>query len=160
MKKCSKCFKTFILDNFYKKPNSKDGLQSWCKDCDNRRHKLWRKNHPGHSAKMSKLQRVRNPEKMRMFVREYQKKHPREAWARVKKWREKNVYKTSAHKKVYYAIKTGKLVRENCFCGKKAHAHHEDYSKPLEVLWLCAVHHKKRHAELLKNKGVIRSLVW
>ena len=53
----------------------------------------------------------------------------------------------SAHLKVYGAIKTGKLKREPCSkCGEaKSQAHHEDYSRPLDVLWLCASHHKELH---------------
>ncbi len=34
-------------------------------------------------------------------------------------------------------------------CGSpKVHGHHEDYSKPLEVMWLCTKHHGERHREL------------
>jgi RecA-family ATPase len=43
-------------------------------------------------------------------------------------------------------IARGKLHRQPCeVCGALAHAHHEDYSRPLEVRWLCAVHHAKEH---------------
>jgi hypothetical protein len=31
-------------------------------------------------------------------------------------------------------------------CGNAAtHAHHDDYSKPLEVRWLCRAHHSEHH---------------
>ncbi len=30
-------------------------------------------------------------------------------------------------------------------CGKPAHGHHANYSKPLEVQWLCARHHSEHH---------------
>lgn len=48
------------------------------------------------------------------------------------------------------AIKTGKLVRQQCCrCGDaKTVAHHEDYDKPLDVMWLCQVCHKQRHKEI------------
>lgn len=41
----------------------------------------------------------------------------------------------------------GKLKRQPCEkCGKpNAHAHHEDYTKPLQIKWLCAKHHKELH---------------
>lgn len=46
-----------------------------------------------------------------------------------------------ANQAVRYALETGKLIRpDTCEkCGKacKPDAHHDDYSKPLEVLWLC-----------------------
>ena len=33
-------------------------------------------------------------------------------------------------------------------CGeRKTHAHHDDYSKPLEVKWLCKKHHDEHHRE-------------
>jgi len=152
VKRCSKCKKEFSFDKFYKKVGNKDGVTSWCKDCDNKRHKLWRKNHPERVREMSQGQRDRDPEKMRAAVRKYAKLHPESSRKNCKKWAKKNGYKVSAHKKVAYAIKTGKLIKENCFCGKLAHAHHDDYSKPLDVIWLCPIHHKERHAKLLKMK--------
>lgn len=33
-KKCTKCFKEQTLDLFYKRKNAKDGLGSWCKNCN------------------------------------------------------------------------------------------------------------------------------
>lgn len=44
------------------------------------------------------------------------------------------------------AIKSGQLVRQPCFvCGEKAQAHHPDYSAPLDVVWLCVMHHRQAH---------------
>lgn len=52
------------------------------------------------------------------------------------------------------AIKYGKLFRLPCsICGNiKAQAHHEDYSKPLDVIWFCSKHHAKRESEIRKVK--------
>jgi hypothetical protein len=52
-----------------------------------------------------------------------------------------------AHLAVIVAVKSGKLVRKPCeVCGKKkSQAHHDDYSKPLDVRWLCQVHHSEHH---------------
>ena len=65
-------------------------------------------------------------------------------------WKAKNRDKYLAHKKVEYAVKIGKMAKRPCErCGAaNAHAHHDDYSKPLEVMWLCPVHHRERHAEI------------
>lgn len=51
---------------------------------------------------------------------------------------------------LYYNIKVGKIKRGNCeICGKiGAEGHHFDYSKPLEVIWLCPVHHKAVHKSI------------
>ena len=45
------------------------------------------------------------------------------------------------------AVRKGTLIKLACeVCGNvKSQGHHEDYSKPLEVIWLCSVHHKERH---------------
>jgi hypothetical protein len=44
------------------------------------------------------------------------------------------------------AIRTGRLARQGCeVCGDRAHAHHDDYSKPLDVRWLCSQHHTDHH---------------
>lgn len=57
----------------------------------------------------------------------------------------------AAHNAVARALKKGTLERKPCqMCGetKLVHAHHDDYSKYLDVMWLCVVHHKARHAYL------------
>jgi len=48
------------------------------------------------------------------------------------------------------ALKTGKLTPEPCkVCrATKTDAHHEDYNKPLDIVWLCRSHHKLRHIEI------------
>jgi hypothetical protein len=45
------------------------------------------------------------------------------------------------------AIARGRLVRGSCEeCGAhEAQAHHPDYTKPFEVVWLCRVHHLSVH---------------
>ena len=43
----------------------------------------------------------------------------------------------------------GVLIKKPCEkCGDpKAQGHHDDYSKPLDVRWLCAFHHREHHAK-------------
>lgn len=49
------------------------------------------------------------------------------------------------------ALRDGRLQRLPCLvCGEKAEAHHSDYDRPLDVVWLCQAHHKQAHA-LVKN---------
>lgn len=52
------------------------------------------------------------------------------------------------------AISRGVLTRGLCeVCGsKKVQAHHDDYSKPLSVRWLCPVHHAELHAKARGNQ--------
>jgi hypothetical protein len=49
-----------------------------------------------------------------------------------------------AHNAVSRALRAGHLIRTPCvICGAiDVQAHHEDYSKPLEVIWLCFKHHR------------------
>jgi len=57
----------------------------------------------------------------------------------------------SAHAVVHHALAEGTLTREPCeVCGttEAVQAHHHDYSLPLDVHWLCQIHHKARHSEL------------
>lgn len=53
-----------------------------------------------------------------------------------------------AHHAVEEAVKRGRLHRQPCaVCGStdRIHAHHDDYAKPLDVQWLCVVHHRQHH---------------
>ncbi|MCP1173764.1 hypothetical protein [Ralstonia chuxiongensis] len=54
-----------------------------------------------------------------------------------------------ARRLVRTAIETGRMTRQPCeVCGTKpAQAHHDDYSKPLDVRWLCPTHHREHHAK-------------
>ena len=56
--------------------------------------------------------------------------------------------KRAAHGRVFRAIKLGRIKRNPCeICGSvKSEAHHADYSRPLNVRWLCSEHHKQVHA--------------
>lgn len=55
--------------------------------------------------------------------------------------------KINARAKVHYAIKNGIIIKKACeVCGdQNSEAHHEDYSKPLDITWLCKTHHRQRH---------------
>lgn len=55
--------------------------------------------------------------------------------------------KRTAREWVRRMVKRGALDRRPCgACGApEAEAHHEDYSRPLSVVWLCAAHHASLH---------------
>jgi len=65
--------------------------------------------------------------------------------------------KEAARRKCGRAIQSGKLIRMPCVeCGNpNSDAHHEDYTKPLDVVWLCRLHHMQLHAEKNKAEGVV-----
>lgn len=71
--------------------------------------------------------------------------------ANRKEYRRANKEKVSAQNKLNRAIANGTLVRGKCqVCGlSNADAHHYDYSKPLDVLWLCRLHHHRLHRRKL-----------
>lgn len=60
---------------------------------------------------------------------------------------------------VYQALKYGSMVRQPCeVCGEaKVEAHHEDYSKPRDVKWLCRKHHMERHKEMLVSQQLLEA---
>ena len=62
---------------------------------------------------------------------------------------EKDKEKFFARRRLAYAVYSGKLKRLSCAkCGElKVQGHHPDYSKPLEVIWLCGVHHRELHKQ-------------
>ena len=67
--------------------------------------------------------------------------------------RARNPQKRIARQKIRQLIFDGKLERGSCvICGAiNAQAHHEDYSKPFEIHWLCPKHHTEAH----KNPTII-----
>lgn len=59
--------------------------------------------------------------------------------------------KEKARRILMFAIRSGKLIRLPCLiCGnKKSEAHHTDYTKPLDVVFLCRRHHIDVHKNLI-----------
>lgn len=134
MKKCCICKLEKPYTDFYKDRVTRDGYDFICKECNRLRYRDRRKDGVSYKKKDEK----------------YYKNHRKEILLRRKIWYQKNKIKVTAHFKVQRALYKGLLIRKNCeICGsdKDINAHHEDYSKPLEVKWLCRTHHFRLHAE-------------
>lgn len=101
--------------------------------------------------------RKKNAEKFRRYNREYNKKwRIRKGFENQDEKEQKRLLKNHAHALVNMAVKLGILKRQICevkSCGMDAIAHHDDYFKPLEVRWLCEMHHIPQHrAKVLLEK--------
>jgi hypothetical protein len=63
-------------------------------------------------------------------------------------YRRKFPEKARARALVRYHVLKGKIQRKPCEqCGLPAQAHHDDYSRPLDVRWLCPSHHSLFHVQ-------------
>ncbi|TGN58605.1 hypothetical protein E4L95_12355 [Paracoccus liaowanqingii] len=77
------------------------------------------------------------------------------------RWGRANPQARKAHGAVRSAVRRGTLQRGPCeICGVVhgedgaiVDGHHEDYTKPLDVTWLCRSHHKHIHA-------IVRAGLW
>lgn len=61
---------------------------------------------------------------------------------------EEERFKKKVRQLTRYAVRQGRLIEMPCEVCKstvKIEAHHDDYSKPLEVRWLCRKHHREHH---------------
>lgn len=134
---CFKCKKEKPLTDFYAHPWMRDGRLNKCKECTK---KDVQDNYANKREQYSKYDRARqqNPER-RKKKQEYLEVHR-------KKYPEKN----RARRMVQYALKNRILTKKPCqTCGttENIHAHHTDYSKPLEVEWYCGKHHRMTHGK-------------
>lgn len=125
------------LSDFYKHPQMGDGHVNKCKECN-------------------KKDVQANYRANRDYYRKYEAKRQQRAERRVanqryqKTRRERFPKKYKARMALGNAVRDGRVQRHPCErCGSlRVHGHHEDYSKPLDVVWLCVEHHHERHAEL------------
>lgn len=138
-KKCFKCKRTKPIEQFYKHKEMADGHLNKCKLC----------------TKKDVRRRYYDPES-REKIKEYERKRFQTSHRKAKVLeyqrtrRKRSPGKNKARAKVLQAIKRGDLVRLPCeVCGLDAsEAHHVDYRKPLEVSWLCFVHHREEHGHI------------
>lgn len=104
-----------------------------------------------YSAEWWRDYRKKNATKLRAYKRNYDatryKTHNESELARRYKWKAEKPEGHKAHLIVFHALKKGELEKLPCeICGvERVDAHHNDYSKPLEVRWLCPVHHSAEH---------------
>ena len=137
-KQCFKCLTIKPLEEFYKHPKMADGHLNKCKVC-NKKDSINTRNSKIDYYRAYDLKRAKEPERYK-------------AAAEISSaWRKADKRRSKCHNAVTRAIKAGKLIRQPCIkCNdKKSLAHHEDYDKELEVVWLCQPCHKQRHKELL-----------
>lgn len=94
---------------------------------------------------------VETLEQNRARLRKLRQDRPEWNAAKNAAWKAKNKEKHRAHKAVEYALSRGRLTKAPCErCGdtRIVHAHHDDYTQMLSVMWLCPLHHRERHREL------------
>lgn len=93
----------------------------------------------------------RNRDKKRAWNNAYHSRKSDKRAEKTKIYRARYPEKYAAHQAVQTATRNGTLTASSCvICGSNnVHGHHDDYSKPLDVVWLCHQHHMERHAMLL-----------
>lgn len=147
MKACFKCKEFKSHAAFYAAPNMRDGLAGKCKECTK---SDVRANYREHIEKYKEYERTRALAPHRIEAREIYKQTERgrdRGNAGKRAYIERNPLKHAAHMAVGNALRCGRLISEPCEkCGTdQTQAHHDDYSKPLAVRWLCSKHHREWH---------------
>lgn len=177
MRNCKKCKLDKDDSQFGNLKCSKDGINPRCRQCCCESVKRstkspeaiakkkiyiseWQKQNREKRLEQSRSWYERNLDKAREMSLEATRKYLSTEHGRKKRnersanWEKQNPDKRRVHDRTMYAVETGKIIRpKSCSECKKIctpHAHHEDYSKPLEVIWLCStchfyLHHKSKH---------------
>ena len=138
--KCIRCGETKPLSDYYKHPQMANGHLGRCKEC--------------HRLEMAR-NRTENIDRIRAYDRGRNSRPERKRQNQIKnkkKAKKEGPLYTAAHNAVSRAIRNGTLIRpENCDrCGVKCkpNAHHDDYARFLDVMFLCPICHAQRHKEL------------
>lgn len=145
---CSTCDEWLPAIKFYSSKKNTNGLASECRTCH---------------CKTSVASR--DPEQSRQANRRYARR-ARLSHPEVFRERERNASRnrvqserTIARNKLNAAVRRGDISKpeqcSECGEGKKLTAHHNDYSKPLEVEWLCYECHGKRHRKDSGHRSVL-----
>jgi hypothetical protein len=146
-KKCARCGETKTLGQFHKNKAAKDGHCEVCKICAIARTRQWYAENPERVRRWH----LENPERLREHRKTWLKKNPEFRSQANKRYRTKHPQKIKAHMVLNYAVTSGKIIRPetciSCGAGGRIEGHHPDYSKPLEVIWVCVPCHKKIHQE-------------
>ena len=133
-KRCPDCAQTKPTEEFHKNRSGPGGRESYCKICRNKRSRDFKNKNKDLISAGDKAWREseRGRETKRALQEGYRRRHPE---------------KIRAHNILNTALRDGKISKDPCFfCGtEKVQGHHHDYSKPLDVTWLCSQCHSKFH---------------
>ena len=133
VKRCFKCEVELSISNFYKHPMMADGHLGKCKACTR--------------------YDVRENRKKRLdYYLEYDRERSRDP-KRIKAIGQRDPVRKAAGLALRAAVAAGRVVKRPCeVCGNpKSEAHHDDYSKPLDVMWVCRKHHADIHRPSATN---------
>jgi len=99
----------------------------------------YREAHPERWQDIHRASRAKNRDAANAYIGKYNKEHPE---------------RRTAHHAVSNGVRHGTLLRGPCeICGGElVEGHHDDYGKPLDVRWLCPLHHSQLH-RALKGAG-------
>lgn len=150
-KQCFKCGEVKDINEFYKHPQMADGHLNKCKECtktDTIQNRMVNYDY------YAEYDRIRGRLPHRVAARkEYIAAHPEIKKKCIENYSIKYPEKHTAHQKTGNAIRDNRLIKQPCeVCGEReVEAHHDDYSKPLEVRWLCQRHHCEVHGKLSRS---------
>ncbi len=159
MKICSRCREEKTKELFNKEKRNKDGFSYECKECLSKRKKeSYRpekyKNHEFKEKNRLKSLNFRreNPEKSSLYSKKWADKNKKKRSEYRDRWRKNNLKQVAANRFLQRYVNKGVITRgiicENCKKVGKMEAHHKDYTKPLEVNWLCRRCHMKIHRSI------------
>ena len=135
-KQCKRCEKALPMAEFYRHSAMADGFLNFCKACVKNRVNLHRQSNL-ESYREYDRGRYRSNESRRQQLRDFSRNASLDP------------VKNKAWKATSNAIRDGRLERpdacSSCGITCKPEAHHEDYSSPLDVCWLCRSCHCKLH---------------
>lgn len=152
-KVCFKCLLEKPLTEFYKHSAMSDKHLNKCKECtkaDVAKHRQ------ENLEKIRAYDKLRGSMPHRVAARKEYIKTPEGKAAHARALRAqklKSPDRDKARIAVGNAVRDGKIEKWPCLiCGDTAEAHHPDYSRPLDVVWLCNKHHREAHALLKQMK--------
>lgn len=151
MKACRRCSRTLSTDLFSKNKSKKSGLADWCKECMSNYC-----NQYGARPEIRAMARDRYKQKYASDS-QYRQSIYLSVKAKIKKMGPEY---QAAHWAIHSGLKSGAITKptkcQRCPASGKLHAHHDDHSRPLEVMWLCPICHAARHKELGRLRTVAR----
>jgi hypothetical protein len=146
-KSCKVCGTTRPLDDFYKHPQMADGRLNKCKQC---------------CREAAKANRDARLDYYRQYDRERLSTENRKKTLAEKQrlYRARNRKKHEARMAVFRAIRAGVITKRPCeICGTfPADAHHDNYERPLDIRWLCRMHHLIEHDNYIQEPIVMEAV--